>query len=205
MPLVYKIEQRNFKLGVWEINESEEFFIEQLGFCSLKKSSLQRLQYLAARLILKKLEPSFRFDKIRDYKDEKPTDSSNLFNFNLSHTGKYAVAMLSKTDSVGTDVEHISPKILKIQSRFLNTEEINLIYCCTLEQQTEVATLFWTVKETVLKRIGDRNFDYLNDITIDDFELVDNGLIQMRIKNYSISNLEIRYFKIQDYWLSYCI
>lgn len=46
------------------------------------------------------------------------------YNISISHTRGYAAVMLSKTHSVGIDIEYISDRVGRIATRFLHPDEI---------------------------------------------------------------------------------
>jgi phosphopantetheine--protein transferase-like protein len=205
MPLIYKIEQSNFKLGIWKITEDANFFYKKLGFCTTKKSVLKNTQYMASRLILKELDTDFMFSNCDDWSQEKPSYRENFFYFNVSHSGTTAIAILSKEKEVGVDIEELSERTINIKSKFLNEEELENLNSFSAKKQKDIISLFWTVKEAVLKWIGVSAFDYLNDITIQKYSTNDNGIIKVKLHNYKTILVKVHYFKHQNYWVSYCL
>lgn len=205
MPLIYKIKQDSFQLGVWEITENEDFFVSRLGFCSLHQSVLKKLQYQASRLILLELDSNFNISKIDTWSQDKPLYFQNFFFFNVSHSGNFAAAILSKEKSVGMDIEFISQKIKTIKKRFLNADELELLKTCNGAEETEVISLFWSVKEAVLKWIGISSFDYLNDMSILGFNEANFGIIEVNLRNAHRSFVSVHYMKQGAYWITYCI
>jgi phosphopantetheinyl transferase len=205
MPLIYKIEQSDFKIGIWEISENADFFYNKLGFCTRKKSVLQNAQYMASRLILKELDAEFLISNCDDWSQEKPSYSENRFYFNVSHSGTIAVAILSNNKEVGIDVEQLAERIITIKSKFLNRKELNALTTFNAKNHKDIVSLFWTVKEAVLKWIGNRSFDYLNDITIQKYSADNDTTIDVKLNNYKTKFVKVHYFKFGNYWVSYCI
>jgi phosphopantetheinyl transferase len=205
MPFIYKIEDSNFKLGVWEITEEKDFFYTKLGFCSTKKSGSKRLQYMASRLILKELDSDFDYNNCNDWMLNKPFYIDNSYYFNISHSGIFVVAILSKEMNVGIDVQQYTDRINTIRFKFLNREEIELLAKFNRNEQCDISLLFWTVKESILKYIGNSAFDYLNDITIHEYNPNSNNSVFVKVRNYEKNAMEIKCFKIKNCWVSYCV
>ena len=205
MPLIYKIVQEHFQLGIWEIAEEEDFFVAKLGFSSVHQSHMKKLQYLASRLILLELNPSFNSSKVDTWSQDKPLYFQNLFFFNVSHSGNFAAAILSTKKNVGVDMELISQRIKAIKKRFLNVHELELLQTCDSAYETAVISLFWSVKEAVLKWMGITSFDYLNDLTILGFNTADYGIIEVNLRNFQQTTVNVQYFKKGNYWVAFCI
>lgn len=204
MPLNFKIDHDNLQIGLWEIAEKNEFFHTSLGFCTTKKSLLKDAQSLAGKLILTELDSDFKINNCDNRTSAKPVYLNNQFYFNISHSGKNAVAILSKDKEVGIDLEFCSEKIIKIQSRFLNREELQLLNQYSVKNQIAIVTLFWTVKEAVLKWIGDNSFDYLNDIIIEKFDPNGEKKVTVKLKKNKNKFVDVHYFKFNNYYVSYC-
>jgi len=205
MPLIHKIEESDFRVGVWKITEGESFFSNKLGFCSIIKSTVQKMQYMATRLILTELNSEFLIGDIDDWSQNKPLYRNNYFYFNISHTSNMAVAILSTSKHVGIDIELISGRISSLKGHFLNNHELELLEYIDSDNLIEVISLFWTVKEAVLKWIGDSEFDYLYCITIQNYNLNNENIINVKLDNYEIISVKVKYFKLDNYWISFCV
>jgi phosphopantetheinyl transferase len=164
MPLVY---QQNInavtKIGVWHIAEPEDFFLRQVPLQREITHWHKRLQHLAGRLLLKELYPDFPVALIQVAGTKKPFLQDEPFHFSISHCGDYAAAMVSKEWRVGVDVELKTDKIGRIIPKFLRSEESFLLPRGAIN---EMATLFWSVKETVFKWHGKGGVDFKKDILI---------------------------------------
>jgi 4'-phosphopantetheinyl transferase len=87
----------------------------------------------------------------------KPTLSSNLdLDFNLSHSGDYALISVACNHKVGIDVEHFRPdlEINKVARRFFSEEENSELDGLSPEQQTRGFFNCWTRKEAYIKGHG---------------------------------------------------
>lgn len=150
------------EMAVWKIEEPEAFFTEQISIPSAPPHSAKRLQHLAGRLLLKKLQPDFRLESIQFQPGEKPFLPDHIYQFSISHSDKIAAAIISQTQPVGIDVEMITDKALRVAHKFLSEEEIQLIG----NYSKEDVTLLWSIKETVFKWYGLGSVDFREDIQI---------------------------------------
>lgn len=102
---------------------------------------------------------------IKHTKYHKPyIDNSNI-NFNISHSGKYAVCAFSAFNPIGVDIEEISPTIniddfkdffLKSDFAMINNSSNPLKKFYTI----------WTKKEAILKAEGKGLFDDIKKVQI---------------------------------------
>ena len=164
MPLVY---QQNInavtKIGVWHINEAEDFFVKQVTLQREITHWHKRLQHLAGRLLLKELYPGFPVELIQVADTKKPFLQNEPYHFSISHCGDYAAVIVSKQNRVGVDVELKNKKIENILHKFLTVEECFLMPRGTI---TETATLFWSVKESIYKWNSRAGVDFKKHIAI---------------------------------------
>ena len=164
MPLVY---QQNInavtKIGVWHINEAEDFFVKQVTLQREITHWHKRLQHLAGRLLLKELYPGFPVELIQVADTKKPFLQNEPYHFSISHCGDYAAVIVSKQNRVGVDVELKNKKIENILHKFLTVEECFLMPHGTI---TETATLFWSVKESIYKWNSRAGVDFKKHIAI---------------------------------------
>lgn len=168
MPLFF---QQNINgsgsLAVWEITESESFFLEQPLALRMISHPHKRLQHAAGRYLLRWMDPAFPVDQIVSIPAEKPYLPDSPCQFSISHSGKYAATILSSNSSVGIDVECYTPKVMKVLHKFLRPEEQE-----KLLQQHAIPflpeTLCWSTKEAVFKWYGKGEVDFREDIRITD-------------------------------------
>ena len=179
MPLVY---QQNInavtKLGLWHITEPEDHFRVPLQreITHLHK----RLQHLAGRLLLKELYPEFPVSLIRIADTRKPFLENEPFHFSISHCGDYAAVIVSREYHVGVDVELIKGKITAIIHKFLSPEETLLLPHNVIN---EMATLCWSVKESIFKWISTGEVDFKKDIVIKKITGHQQGTVHCIVNN----------------------
>lgn len=160
MPLVY---QQNInlttKLGVWHIQEEEEFFLKTVCIQTEIHHPHKRLQHLAGRYILQDLFPKFPVQEIKVGETRKPFLQDDPFHFSVSHCGDYAAAIVSKECRVGVDIEIPREKISAIRHKFLESKELGLLESLALDPVLSL-TLFWSIKEAIYKWYGAGKVDF---------------------------------------------
>ncbi len=175
MPLVY---QQNInataKLAIWHIEENEAFFLNEVSLLSEIHHPRKRLQHLAGRYMLQILHPGFPLENIRFSVTNKPFLPGDPLHFSISHCGEYAAVIISDSCRVGIDVEHITPKILRVMHKFLSNAERKIFNDCSEE---EAATIAWTCKEAVFKWYGTGSVDFIKHITLTSFSFSQNQFL----------------------------
>lgn len=202
MPLVY---QQNInattKLGVWHINETEDFFLKTIPLQKEITHPHKRLQHLAGRNILRELFPDFPLDLIRIADTRKPFLEDEAYHFSISHCGDYAAAIVSKTHRVGVDVEQVTEKIGRIMPKFLSTEEFFLIPRGAIEK---TATLFWSAKESIYKWQGTGGTDFKKHIHITNYSGDETeGFLHCNFKEEI--TLHLHYLFFSDHFLTWVL
>ena len=122
-------------------------------------------RFIAARGILRKLlsnylqispnDLKFKYGncgkpQLTGFKQDSPLE------FNLSHSGEYALYGFTYHHPIGVDLEYIRemPDAVKIAQRFFSEREYRLINSVEDAQKSAVFFKLWTAKEAYLKAIG---------------------------------------------------
>jgi 4'-phosphopantetheinyl transferase EntD len=202
MPLVY---QQNInavtKIGVWHIREPEDFFLRQVTLQREITHWHKRLQHLAGRLLLKELYPDFPVELILVADTKKPYLPDEPFHFSISHCGDYAAVVVSRKYRVGVDIEQVNQKIERIIPKFLTDKECTLL---PAGQVAEIATLCWSVKETVFKWNSSAGVDFKKQICIRSIlgDAVE-GVVHCVFDN--ATELDIHFLHFNDNYLSWLL
>ena len=168
------------RLGIWKIEESEEFFKGNVPQHRDVTHPHKRLQHLAGRFLLQFLFPDFPYALIRIADTRKPFLPDEQFHFSISHCGDFAAAIVSKDRRVGIDVEMPSSKIERIKEKFLHEEEFKIFSIGVLLDNVQyemfnaqfttpdsrLPTLLWSAKESVFKWYGDGGVDFKENILL---------------------------------------
>lgn len=153
-------------------------------------------------MVLKALQPLFPFDQIQINPAGKPFLSVEMPQFSISHTRGFAAGIISDETPVGIDIEWISPRVLKIEKKFLNPHEFALLASLSAQDRIVFASLFWSIKETVYKCYGDGGVDFAEQIKIQSFSLQHHGAATIQF-GQSAALHTVHYFREGDLWLSY--
>lgn len=155
------------RLGVWKIEETEEFFKRNVPLHRDVTHPHKRLQHLAGRFLLQFLFPDFPYELIKIADTKKPFLPDEQYHFSISHCGDYAAAIVSKDKRVGIDIEIPTEKILKIQHKFLSENEMKIFNNGTsITPDFRLLTLLWSAKEAVFKWYGDKAVEFKQDINL---------------------------------------
>ena len=166
MPLIYEQQiDSATKIGVWNITEEENFFLEHVPLQRSITHPHKRLQHLAGRYLLRELFPEFPLSLIIIADTRKPFLEDDAFHFSISHCGNYAAAIVSTQNRVGVDIEIPHAKIEKIQHKFLSEKEKNLLDKID-GNNIEKLTMGWSIKEAMFKWYGTGQVEFIGDMNI---------------------------------------
>ena len=155
MPIFFQHQiNENTRLGIWKIEETEEFFKGNVPQHRDVTHPHKRLQHLAGRFLLQFLFPDFPYELIEIADTRKPFLTDEQYHFSISHCGDFAAAIVSKDRRVGIDIEIPVEKILKIADKFLSKEEHSIfnIQCSDAE----------AVKKQLLQLAIDNNLNIIS-------------------------------------------
>ena len=198
------------EVGIWEIQEEEDFFLKRLILTKKEKKYLKqikgegrRLQWLSSRYLLHYLSGR----KVRGtlYKDEfgKPYLNDSPYDISLSHSHEMAAVMGAPT-SVGIDIQYFVPKITRLAHKYMRHEEFE-----SLEEATRLEHLhvYWCAKEAVYKAYGRKLLDFKKNILIKPFKYNENGVQFSAVMSKPELDLELHYQlyfeKFGEYFLVY--
>ena len=181
MPIFFQHQiNETTRLGIWKIEETEEFFLSNVPLQQEVTHPLKRLQHLAGRFLLQFLCPGFPYELIRIADTRKPYLPNEQYHFSISHCGDYAAAIVSNDQRVGVDIEITSKKAERIKNKFLTQNE-QLIFSLTprdpLVSGPGLTTLLWCAKESVYKWFGDGGVDFRKHIQLEGIDANDETII----------------------------
>ncbi len=206
MPLLYQHTINNSaKIGVWHIEESENFFLEKVPLPVQHISHPhKKLQHLAGRYLLHELFPGFPYHLIEIADTRKPFLPNEAYHFSISHCGDYAAVIISRDKRVGVDIEIVTKKADKIKAKFLNSAELDKIPHPIFDLQ--YSTLLWSCKEAVFKWYGDGGVDFRKHIHLQFDQLNnDHGEMNCVFTKKGEENLHLSYQKLNNLWLAWVI
>ena len=92
-----------------------------------------------------------------------------VINFNLSHSGNFALYVFTRKGRIGADIEciRVIPEMELIAERFFSVSENNIIRKSPLNKRKEAFFNCWTCKEALIKASGDGFAKPLNTFKVD--------------------------------------
>jgi phosphopantetheinyl transferase len=161
MPIFFQQDiDTHTRLGVWKIEEGEDFFMQWVQPQHDVRHPHKRKQHLAGRYLLKYLFPSFPMELIRIADTRKPYLEDEAYHFSISHCGDYAAVIVSQTIRVGVDIEQVTTKLRKIRYKFLHEEELRFPDPLPVDKELECLTVLWCTKEAMFKWWGHGGVDF---------------------------------------------
>lgn len=192
MPIFYQKKlSADTDLAIWEITEPEFFFAERIQIQRQIHHSHKRLQHLAGRWLLPVLSKDFPVNLIQLTANNRPYLPGEAVFFSISHCGNYAAAITSISYPAGIDIELENEKLFKLQYKFLNNEELDIVAHQEnlLFTRIQLLTLFWSAKESVFKWYALGGVDFKKDICLLSIDTANgsiNGLFTKTGKAFTI-------------------
>jgi len=168
------------KLGIWKIEEDENFFLQKVPLQHNITHPHKRLQHLAGRYLLQYLFPDFPYEEILIADTRKPYLPNEQYHFSISHCGNYAAAIVSSTHRVGIDIEIPTEKVTRIAHKFIHENEMQWMEQSIINYQLSIVnlqTILWSSKEAIFKWYSFGGIDFKENMQL-------NGIIQKQ--NYSL-------------------
>lgn len=171
MPVFFQHQiNEHTRLGVWKIEETNDFFKGNVPQHRDVTHPHKRLQHLAGRFLLQYLFPDFPYELIQIADTRKPFLPDERYHFSISHCGDYAAAIVSGRNRVGVDVEIPTEKALRLSGKFLSERECSMFSDSPVNDfQTsgsQLPTLLWSCKEAVFKWHGTGAVDFRKHIQL---------------------------------------
>ncbi len=197
------------ELGIWEITETEDFFIEKLDLFPTEKEYIatlkgrRKLEWLAGRFLLHYM--SGRAIRGACIKDEfgKPFLEDSPYQISISHSRELA-SVIAAPFSIGIDIQKLVGKIERIAHKFMRDNEME-----SLEEGTRLEHLhvYWGAKEALYKAYGRRELDFKKHIHIEPFAYdLENGFCSGQVlKGDFKARYQIWYERRGDFILVWAI
>jgi 4'-phosphopantetheinyl transferase len=193
--------EKSFAWSFMKITEDEQALLQRIRYPENIPTYLtntnKRLEFIAARVLLSDLLNTWGLNYNGLTKDEfgKPFLIGHDFQISLSHSYPYVAAVIDKKRNVGIDLEQPKPKLLKIASRVLASDELE-------DAGTDIVKhcVYWCAKESLVKVHGKKDLIFSENLIIDPFSLENEGeLIGRIIVNNSETAIPLQYFVHQSF------
>ncbi|MCB9338850.1 MAG: 4'-phosphopantetheinyl transferase superfamily protein [Lewinellaceae bacterium] len=198
-------------LGIWKIEEPEDFFLRQLDLEAIEENELarikgrRRLEWLASRLLVHQLlerhHPGLRLPVVKD-DFGKPHTPDSHFHLSYSHSHEFVAAILAHSPT-GIDIQFFVSKISAIAPRFMNEEELASLQAST---RLEHAHFYWCIKEALFKAYGRKALDFRQSILVQPFDYQEKGKTVGQVcKDGFCLEFEVWFERDGEYFLAYCL
>lgn len=187
MPLIYFNEvERGTRLGVWKIEEPNDFFLSQLELTAFDRNEIAKYslpiklrEWLSSRFVLKLM--ANKDEPIELHKDEfdKPHIVNFKLNCSISHCPGYAAAFISDRYRLGIDIEGLHEKVNRIAARFMSRKELSNV---ADETRIEQFVIHWSAKESLYKLYGRKRLDFKENLIIHPFKYEGKGQIETSLR-----------------------
>ena len=161
-------ENSNYQYGIWKMEEDEiklrKMLVDEI---SVPRSNPgKRTEFLSVRVLAKFMDIN---PLSIDYLPSgKPCIKDGKTFISISHTKGYVTLMLSNLQHIGTDIEQISERILKVSDKFMHPQEEMVLSKLTGDKIIALL-LHWSAKESLFKAIPDEGVDFRQELRISDF------------------------------------
>jgi phosphopantetheinyl transferase len=195
------------KLGLWHIEEDEDFFLQKVPVKRDVTHPHKRLQHLAGRYLLPTLFEDFPLEEILIADTRKPFLPDEKYHFSISHCGDYAAAIVSANQRVGIDIEKPTEKIFRIIHKFLRDEEkMFLDEQMSSRQLLQLATLLWSTKESMFKWFANGGIDFRQHMHIQNIEGNDEeGKLFCQFQKLDEISLTVNYRFMKELVMSWVV
>jgi len=206
MPVTWQKKSKEYSIVVWHSKEPVDV-LKQNAYLSPDeekdwtafKSETRKREFLTVRNALQILLPGNIKSTISYDANGKP--HLEKFFVSISHSNDFIALMISEKPGIGIDIEEIHPRILKLSSKFLSTEEIKMIHP---GDPLEKIHVMWGAKEVLYKIHSIGGIDFRKDLYVDPFDYSDNGEIKASIKKYgSNESFNIHFEKLDNFMLTW--
>ncbi len=164
---------------VGSVTEDDSYFEERLTLDSYETVYLEKLkggkrtEFLAGRFLLHHAIGG----EERKFLDIEPSGKPQLIDrskeISLSHSSEY-VSVIISDKLVGIDIQAFSPKLERIQRKFISEEEYDWY---KNEMYVDYIHHFWGAKEALFKAYGKGKVEFRTDLKITSLpEKLENGL-----------------------------
>ena len=189
--------------ALWKIEEPETTFSAQISDVEIIPETitnpLKRLEFLAARTLLKHLLEGWGLEFNGLFKDEfgKPFLKNSDLQISLTHSYPYVAAIINRGGPVGIDLEQPKQKLLRIAARVLSSSEFR-----DAGNDPVKHCIYWCAKEALVKIHGKKDLIFAENLSINPFSKAKSGqLIGRIIVDRMETPIPLQYFVYENFVL----
>jgi 4'-phosphopantetheinyl transferase len=195
VPLHTKKHINNGIVALWHITETKDELIDLLPESWQANLDMDHVQphNLAARVLAHTVCPEFNILEKDAY--GKPYFDSADAKISITHAGEYAAFMLANTRDCGIDMEQITERVRRIQSKFVRMDEEAF-----LAHDLRGLYMLWCAKEALYKFYGLKSIDFKKHLKVDYQPIEESGILLGHIEKDDYSKtLELNYEFFDNY------
>ena len=200
MPLLINRYENSFRLALWKLTETVEFF-EEKAHLSTADSKLynqisnetRKKEWLAVRILLN--EVLGFWPNITYMETGKPILNNHARHLSISHSKEMVGILLSTSPYSGIDIEKTSRNIDKVLKRFLSVTELKNIEKGTNPYRK---IIHWCAKEAIFKSINESKIDFSSQIEIK--KILEDGTIHGKFSSEKNEfDLDLNYMIVDEH------
>lgn len=158
------------QLHMWRVTESLEEFCKMCKLqgidvepCRTFKSDTRRVEYMAVRVLLNAM---FMQNVELHHNDSGAPYLDNGVNISISHTKGLIGIAKNNSKIIGIDMEHNSPRVMRVRSKFLDNGEQQAI----APDEIMANLVAWTAKEAMYKVVSQCGVSLRDDLHLEQFD-----------------------------------
>jgi len=190
MGVISNTTAKNYTIAVWEITETLDGLLQLANAINTSNfnTKKRKKEWIASRLLLNEINSNYSIS----YNIFGAPELNNGSYISISHS-KGLVAIIISQQNTGIDIEEISGKALRVSSKFVSKDNLKSL-------TAEKATLIWSCKEAVFKWYQKGEINFISDIKLYPFKIMEKGEITAEFRN---TKLILHYQKIHNHYLVY--
>ena len=200
------VDKKNISLAVWKIEEDIDALLSSLERPEFFLSDFEKItsvsrkrEFLATRVLLKKMMGKEL--RILHHASGKPYLENCSHKISISHSKDYVAILLHLTCEAGVDIEHISPRVLRIKHKFLSENELKNL---SKTDEATHALVYWSAKESIFKALGKEGVDFAQHLQIKPFKLQKEGILFAKETTQNI-DMKLNYRILTDAVITWII
>lgn len=193
----------NTAIYCWKVTESTTNLSKGISLSEYSKNRISAMKsdthiscFLAVRQLLS--IAGFSDSDLLYTNTGKPYLKNSALHVSISHSFEFAVLAISATE-IGVDIEKVRAKIVRLSSKFIETEA-SYLQQTNLEEQL---TVIWGAKECLFKIHPTGGLSFINDIYIEKFKLQDKKTIGLLKKEPHQNSYAVYFTSVEEYMLVY--
>lgn len=165
------------------LTNEEKIYLQKI------KNDKRKKEWLITRKII---QSELGSNAIIEYEESgRPYLKNYNEEISVSHSKEFVAIIIHSNKRVGLDIETISPRVLKVQHKYLTDEELAFF---SEDKRLEYCSTLWAAKEALFKISPQQAFDFKKEIHIKPFILENEGSFTGEIhKNSTTKSYTIGY------------